>query len=159
MAELRLHAAHPRDLDPETLYRILQLRTMVFVVEQRCPYPELDGRDLEPAAEWLWATEDGQLLATMRLLREPDETVRIGRVATAQPARSRGVAGRLVAFALQRLGDSVEVVLDAQSPLEAWYERFGFGRCGAEFVEDGIPHVPMRRPGQVPPNVTVSDSG
>ena len=144
-AELELHAGHPRSLDPETLYRILQLRVTVFVVEQRCPYPELDGRDLEPETEWLWATEDGELLATMRLLREPDGTVRIGRVATEQAARSRGIARRLVEFSLQRLGDSVEVVLDAQSPLEGWYQRFGFSRCGAEFVEDGIGHVPMRR--------------
>ena len=148
MAELRLHAARPSTLDPVTLYRILQLRTNVFVVEQRCPYPELDGRDLEPQAEWLWATEDGTLLATLRMLREPDGTVRIGRVATDPGARSRGIAGRLVEFALQRLGDTGEVVLDAQTPLAGWYRRFGFVQCGEEFVEDGIPHVPMRRAGQ-----------
>lgn len=148
MPELRLHAARPSTLDPVTLYRILQLRTNVFVVEQRCPYPELDGRDLEPGAEWLWATEDGKLLATLRMLREPDGTVRIGRVATDPGARSRGIAGRLVEFALQRLGDTGEVVLDAQSPLADWYRRFGFVQCGEEFVEDGIPHVPMRRAAQ-----------
>jgi len=145
MAELQLHVARPSTLDAQTLYRILQLRTAVFVVEQRCPYPELDGRDLEPTAEWLWATEEDRLLATLRTLAEPDGTVRIGRVATDPAARSRGIAGRLVAFALDRLGDTVEVVLDAQSPLEGWYRRFGFRRSGPEFVEDGIPHVPMRR--------------
>jgi len=148
MSELQLHAGQPSALDAVTAYRILQLRTNVFVVEQRCPYPELDGRDLEPDAQWLWATEDGALLATLRMLREPDGTVRIGRVATAPVARSRGIAGRLMDFALQRLGNHAEVVLDAQSPLAGWYQRFGFVPCGAEFVEDGIPHVPMRRPAQ-----------
>ena len=143
---ITLCAAHPGTLDAETMYRILQLRVAVFVVEQQCPYPELDGRDLEPDTEWLWATEHGRLAATMRLLREPDGAVRIGRVATEQAVRSKGIAGRLVEFALQRLGDSAEIVLDAQSPLEGWYQRFGFVRCGPEFVEDGIPHVPMRRP-------------
>jgi ElaA protein len=147
MTELQLHAARPSTLDAVTLYRILQLRTNVFVVEQQCPYPELDGRDLEPDAEWLWATEDGELLATMRVLRQPDGTVRIGRVATEQRARSRGIAARLVEFALQRLGNRV-VVLDSQSPLEGWYQRFGFVRCGEEYVEDGIPHVPMCRAAQ-----------
>lgn len=147
MSELQLHAARPSTLDAVTLYRILQLRTNVFVVEQQCPYPELDGRDLEPDAEWLWATEDGELLATMRMLRQPDGAVRIGRVATEPRARSRGIAARLVEFALQRSGDR-EVVLDSQAPLEAWYQRFGFLRCGDEYVEDGIPHVPMRRPAQ-----------
>ncbi len=143
---MNLHAGRPSTLDAVTLYRILQLRVAVFVVEQRCPYPELDGRDLEPDAQWLWATEDGTLLATLRMLREPDGTIRIGRVATDPAARSRGVAGRLVEFALQRLGDAV-AVLDAQSPLAGWYQRFGFVQCGEEFVEDGIPHVPMRRGG------------
>lgn len=147
MSELQLHAARPSTLDAVTLYRILRLRTNVFVVEQRCPYPELDGRDLEPDAEWLWATEDGTLLATLRMLREPAGTVRIGRVATDPGARSRGVAGRLMEFALQRLGNH-DVVLDSQSPLEGWYQRFGFIRCGEEYVEDGIPHVPMRRLGR-----------
>jgi ElaA protein len=148
MSELELHAGHPGSLDAETLYRNLQLRSAIFVVEQRCPYQDLDGRDLEPAAEWLWATEDGRLLATLRTLREPDGTVRIGRVATDPAARSRGIAGRLMEFALHRLGDSVHIVLDAQSYLESWYQRYGFRRCGEEFVEDGIPHVPMRRSGR-----------
>lgn len=147
MTELQLHAGRPSALDAVTVYQILQLRTNVFVVEQRCPYPELDGRDLEPDAEWLWATEDGQLLATLRMLREPAGTVRIGRVATDPLARSRGIAGRLVEFALQRIGNRA-VVLDAQSPLADWYRRFGFVQCGEEFVEDGIPHVPMRRAAQ-----------
>jgi ElaA protein len=145
MAEPRLHAAHPGTLDAATLYRILQLRVAVFVVEQHCPYPELDGRDLEPGAEWLWAGQDGTVLATLRMLREPDGTVRIGRVATDPAARSRGLAGRLMEFALDRLGGTVDVVLDAQSPLAGWYQRFGFRRSGADYVEDGIPHVPMRR--------------
>ena len=83
----------------------------------------------------------------MRVLRQPDGAVRIGRVATEQRARSRGIAARLVEFALQRLGDRV-VVLDSQSPLEGWYQRFGFVRCGEEYVEDGIPHVPMCRAAQ-----------
>ena len=147
MSDLRLRQARFAELSPFEVYGLCRLRVDVFVVEQECPYPELDGRDLEPGTEWLWATEDGRLAATIRLLREPDGTVRIGRVATEQAARSKGIAGRLVEFALQRLGDSAEVVLDAQSPLEGWYQRFGFVRCGAEFVEDGIPHVPMRRPG------------
>ena len=143
-SEPELHAARPSTLDAVTLYRILRLRMDVFVVEQRCPYPELDGRDLDPDAEWLWASEDDRVLGTLRMLREPDGAVRIGRVATDPAARSRGVAGRLMEFALQRLGKA-EVVLDAQSPLEGWYQRFGFVRCGEEFVEDGIAHVPMRR--------------
>jgi len=145
MAELELHAGTPAELSSATVYQILRLRVDVFVVEQQCPYPELDGRDLEPGARWLWASEDDRLLATLRILREPDG-YRIGRVATAAEARSRGLAGRLMRHALELLGDRAAITLDAQSPLEPWYGRFGFVRSGDEFIEDGIPHVPMRRP-------------
>jgi len=143
--ELRL--GRPVELDPVTFYEVLRLRVDVFVVEQACPYPELDGRDLEPGCSWVWAVRDGRIVGTLRLLIEdtPDAgTVRIGRVATAASARSSGVANRMLAFALDQVAGQA-VVLDAQSYLEGWYQRFGFVRAGAEFVEDGIPHVPMRR--------------
>jgi len=131
-------------LDGPTVYQILRLRVDVFVVEQACAYAELDGRDVEPDALQLWVEEDGAVLATLRLLRDDDRTRRIGRVATATEARSRGLARLLMAEAL-RLSEGSDVVLDAQSQLEGWYGRFGFQRSGPEFVEDDIPHVPMRR--------------
>lgn len=132
------------DLDPLTLYKILKLRVDVFVVEQVCPYPELDGRDMEPGTRQFWIESAGEVLATLRLLDDGD-AMRIGRVATAATARSGGHAGRLMTRALE-LADGREVVLDAQSYLQGWYERFGFTVHGDEYVEDGIAHVPMRRP-------------
>ena len=140
-----VRAATLADLDPATLYKILRLRVDVFVVEQQCPYPELDGRDLEPTAQQLWIDDDaGEITATLRLLREPDGTARIGRVATAASARGAGRAAALMSHALELIGDG-PAVLDAQEYLEAWYGRFGFERSGPSFIEDGIPHVPMRR--------------
>jgi ElaA protein len=133
------------DLDPVTLYRILRLRTDIFVVEQECPYPELDGRDLEPTARQVWlARDDGDVVATLRLLRDDDGAARIGRVATAAAARGEGLAAVLMQHAIELAGDA-DVVLDAQSYLHDWYARFGFVRDGADYIEDGIPHVPMRR--------------
>lgn len=131
-------------LDPETLYRILALRVNVFVVEQQCPYPELDGLDLDPATRLVWAAEGEEVVATARVLVTADGTVRIGRVATAASARGGGLAGQLMEHCLQLAGGA-EVVLHAQSYLLAWYERFGFVRDGADYLEDGIPHTPMRR--------------
>ncbi len=117
----------------------------MFVVEQQCPYPELDGRDLEPSAVQLWLEDGaGEVSATLRLLREPDGTARIGRVATAATARGAGLAATLMSHALELVGDG-PAVLDAQEHLEGWYGRFGFERSGPSFLEDGIPHVPMRR--------------
>ncbi len=132
------------ELDPVTLYRILQLRTEVFVVEQNCVYADLDGRDLEPDARQLWVERDGAVLATLRLLTDPNGDARIGRVATAAAARGERLAGALMHHAVG-LATGRSIVLAAQSYLEAWYAAFGFSRDGAEFVEDGIPHVPMRR--------------
>jgi ElaA protein len=126
-------------------YQILKLRVDVFVVEQECAYPELDGRDLEPTARWWWVVDQGRVIATLRVLADPDGWLRIGRVATAPEARSGGVASTLMRTALAELGSDSPVRLDAQAPLEGWYGRFGFARSGANFVEDGIAHVPMRR--------------
>lgn len=133
-------------MDPVVLYRLLQLRVEVFVVEQRAAYPDLDGRDVEPGAELLWAEEDGRVLATLRVLREPD-ALRIGRVATAAAARSRGVASQLMRQGVERcrqLDAALPVLLGAQEHLAPWYGRFGFAVSGPGYAEDDIPHVPMR---------------
>ena len=135
------------EMDPLTLYRVLWLRVGVFVVEQEAAYPEIDGRDIEPGAELMWAEADGDVVSTLRVLAEPD-AMRIGRVATAASARGRGVAAELMRRAVARCEErapGLPIVLDAQAQLEGWYARFGFAVAGAPFSEDGIPHLPMRR--------------
>lgn len=69
---------------------------------------------------------------------------RIGRVATHIDHRGHGYASALIEEALRRVGDH-RVQIDAQAYLQRWYEQFGFVRCGPDFVEDGILHLPMRR--------------
>ncbi len=131
------------DLTPRRLYDLLRLRVDVFVVEQDCPYPELDGRDTEPETEHLWVDVDGDVAATVRVLAG-DGCRHIGRVATAQAHRGRGYAARLMQEAIRRIGDE-PVEIGAQAYLEAWYGRFGFVRSGEDYLEDGILHLPMRR--------------
>ncbi|MFB9239874.1 GNAT family N-acetyltransferase [Plantactinospora siamensis] len=143
---LEAHLAGFAQLDARTLYDLLRLRVDVFVVEQECAYPELDGRDLEPDTRHLWLTRDGEPVAYLRVLAEPDGGRRIGRVVVARTARGGGLAGRLLTEALTLVGDRA-CVLSAQSHLVALYARHGFVPVGAEYLEDGIPHVPMRRAG------------
>ncbi|MFC7527227.1 GNAT family N-acetyltransferase [Actinoplanes sp. GCM10030250] len=138
-----LRVASFRDLDTTTLYGILKLRSDVFVVEQECVYPDLDGRDTEPGTRHLWFQQDKTVRAYLRILSDGD-TERIGRVVTAPGARGRGLAGRLVAEALTVIG-SRPSVLHAQAHLAAFYSRYGFQQTGPEYVEDGIPHIPMAR--------------
>lgn len=137
------------DLDPTTAYQVWRLRQDVFVVEQASPYPDLDGRDLEPGTRHLLVQEAGELVGYLRILDEA-AGARIGRVVVARGARGRGLGGRLMEAALARIGDH-EARLDAQTPLAGWYAGYGFEVDGGEFVEDGVAHLPMRRdPGAVP---------
>lgn len=130
------------ELTTRQLHDLLRLRVEVFVVEQECPYQELDGRDLEPGTTHLWVDIDGAIAATLRVLTDTG-CHRIGRVATAVGHRGAGHAAALMTRALKLQDGPFE--LDAQTYLKDWYERFGFVQSGDEFVEDGIPHVPMRR--------------
>ncbi len=127
------------------LYAAIVLRSEVFVVEQQCVYLDPDGRDLEPGTTHLWfRSPDGAMASYIRVLTEPGGGNRIGRVVTAPSQRGRGLTARLIEVAV---ADAQQpVVLDAQSHLASMYARSGFVVDGAEFVEDGIPHTPMRLP-------------
>jgi ElaA protein len=140
--------AHPRvasfpELEIGTLYEILKLRSEVFVAEQACVYVDPDGRDTEPGTRHIWLEKSGKIRAYLRILDDGD-TLRIGRVVTAPAARGEGLAGRLVAEALKIIGDQPST-LEAQSHLKNFYAKFGYEQNGPEYVEDGIPHIPMRR--------------
>jgi ElaA protein len=136
-----LHHAPLSRVDPSTLYRIMALRVAVFVHEQRIvDETELDGSDLLPTTELFWIQdENDEVLATLRVL--VDDTVHIGRVATAIVGRGRGYAGQLVEAALEAYPGVVEI--SAQAHLEKWYSRFGFVRMGQDYLEAGIPHLKM----------------
>ena len=141
---MRVVAVPFEQLDARTAYDVWRLRQAVFVVEQECPYPDLDGRDTEGGTRHVaLESDDGILLGYARVL-DDGSTWRIGRVVLAADARGRGLADQLVRTALS-VCSGRDVVLDAQSPLAGWYTSFGFAVDGREFVEDGIPHVPMRR--------------
>jgi ElaA protein len=134
------------------------LRIEVFVVEQACPYPDLDGSDLLAQTRHFWLEEEsGEVIATLRLIEEGliDEApiegnpggrrqFRIGRVCTRAAARAHGYATRLLQAALADVGAD-PCALNAQTYLIDMYARHGFVVDGDEFCEDGIPHVPMRR--------------
>jgi predicted GNAT family N-acyltransferase len=130
------------ELAPATLYRILMLRSAVFVVEQRCAYLDLDGRDLDMDAWQLWIAQGDEVVAAGRVLREAHGS-RVGRLVTAPAHRGAGHAARLLRAALEVA--QPPVALSAQAHLADWYRAFGFEVVGAPFDEDGIPHVPMRR--------------
>ncbi|WP_344411830.1 GNAT family N-acetyltransferase [Pseudonocardia ailaonensis] len=145
-----LRRAWALDLDAPTLYELLRLRVDVFVVEQACPYGELDGRDLEDRARHYWLTahgDEGAVLGTVRLLKEPDGGYRVGRLCTVKTVRGRGLGRQLMEAALAEVGDGT-CVLDAQEHLGDFYRGYGFEATGPAYDWDGVAHLPMRRPGR-----------
>jgi len=157
--DLDLHVAGFAELDARAAYDVWRLRQSVFVVEQECAYPDLDGRDTEPGTRHvLLRDRTGTLVGYARVL-DDGACWRVGRVLLARPARGRGLADPLLRAALEQCSGR-DVVLDAQSPLAGWYASFGFVADGEEFLEDGIPHTPMRRdPTIVDPGDSPVDPG
>ncbi len=135
------------ELDSETLYSVLAARAAVFVVEQNCPYQDLDG--LDPAGIHIIASaDDGAVLAYGRLLpagvrfREPS----IGRVLTTSRGRGKGLGKvlmqRCLEQARQRFRDQ-PIRISAQQYLERFYQDLGFVTVSDPYDEDGIPHIEM----------------
>lgn len=141
MAEVR--AATGPEISAADLYALLRLRVDVFVVEQECPYPELDGIDLLPGTRHLWLSDGDTVLGCLRIIND-DGVARVGRVCTAAVARGTGAGVRLMAAAFDVIGDA-ESVLSAQTYATGFYERFGYRAEGEPYDEDGIPHITMRR--------------
>ena len=138
-----MHSAHLEELTPQTLLGILAVRQDVFVVEQNCPYRDIDARDAEADTVHLWIEDgDGRVVSTLRLFDDGDAGRRIGRVATLAAARGRGYSGALLRRAIEM--SDPPIVLSAQAYLVDWYARFGFEVSGERWIEDGIEHAPMR---------------
>lgn len=139
---------HFNELTTQELYRILQARVGVFVVEQTCPYPELDG--LDGKCYHLWAEDDaGSILAYLRLApsgtRYPNNPA-LTRVLTTEKARGLGLGKELTTIALEKCAElwpNEAIRISAQSYLESFYGSFGFISTGKKYLEDDIPHTEM----------------
>lgn len=139
-----------RALTTDELYALLALRAEVFVVEQRCPYQDLDGADRLATHLWIPSPE-GAPLAYARLFAPgiKHELAVIGRVVSAPSVRREGYGRALFGEAVRRVQSehgAVAVWISAQRYLQRFYESFGFARAGEDYLEDGIPHLPMIRP-------------
>lgn len=135
-----------KELSTTELYTYLQLRVNVFIVEQACPYPELDGYDLD--SYHLSFKEEGEVLAYARILPAgiKYKNISIGRVIVDQKSRGQGLAKQLMQQAMafsQEKWPNANIQLQAQSHLKHFYGSFGFKEMSEEYDEDGIPHVDM----------------
>jgi ElaA protein len=141
------------DLTVAQLYEMLALRQQVFVLEQNCLYPDIDG--LDPGAHHLlgWRSVDGQreLAAALRCLAPGAKytEMSLGRVVTSPAARGTGLGRELVAEGIacaEKLHPGHAIRIGAQAHLEGFYAGFGFVTVSEPYDEDGIMHVDMLRP-------------
>lgn len=134
------------EIDGCRLYKILKLRSDVFVVEQACPYPDMDGNDFDAIHIYIESGED--IEAYCRILQKgvtfPEAA--IGRVVVNPGHRGKGLARELMEYAMRYVGEVLNesrIMLSGQSYLKTFYESLGFRAVSDEYLEDGIPHYDM----------------
>ncbi len=133
-------------LDLMELYRILQLRSTVFVVEQNCPYLDLDNKDQESYHMAGW--KGNELVAYARLLPPglSFSEASIGRVVSNPTYRNTGAGKQLMQKAIEityTLFQVPEIRIGAQLYLQEFYTNLGFQKASEEYLEDNIPHIEM----------------
>lgn len=138
-------------LSNNQLFDLLKLRVDVFVVEQNCAYPELDEKDRHPDTQHLMGFVDDKLVACARLLPAglSYDSVSIGRIATSETYRGNGAGKTLVEKAIkhcEQIWPQCSIEIGAQEYLIRFYQKFGFQPTSAVYLEDGIPHLDMKRP-------------
>ena len=146
MKKYTIKEKHFDELTNAELYEIMRERVAVFVVEQKCPYQELDGKDID-SYHLFMQREDGSIAAYLRVLKKKDETgvAQIGRVLTTE--RGSGLGGALLHAGVLKAQNEYhadEIYLAAQVYAVGFYQKEGFRVVSEPFLEDGIPHVQMR---------------
>lgn len=141
---LTLHKKTFQELTVDELYDILRARSEVFVVEQDCPYQDLDGDD-QPSVH-LWLTEGDEVVAVCRVCPAGThmEKVSIGRVVTTR--RGKGYGKRIMREGIEAAKEyfgATEIEIEAQEYAKGFYEMFGFLQSSEPFILDGIPHIKM----------------
>lgn len=135
-------------LTADQLYDILKFRVDIFVVEQKCPYPELDDKDRHEDTLHLLGIDEDIIVAYARLLPPnlsyPDAS--IGRFAVNSSKRYQGIGTQLLEQCIQTITvqwPSKNVRISAQAHLRDFYEKFNFIKVSDSYLEDDIPHIEM----------------
>lgn len=137
------------ELSNKEVYKILQLRSEVFIVEQNCVYQDCDDKDLK--AWHLCAWDDENLLAYTRLFDKGVsycDAASIGRVLTAPSVRGQNMGKELMRRSIAKIEElfgETTIRISAQLYLKHFYESFSFVQTGEVYLEDGIEHISMLR--------------
>ncbi len=135
------------ELSLDEFHDILQLRIDIFVVEQNCPYPELDSKD-KIAFHLFCKNKKGKIIAYTRFFKGGDyyTEATLGRVVVHQNYRNQKLGEKLLKKTLlemEKVFGKVTIKIGAQKHLKKFYNTFGFQQIGEGYIEDGIPHIYM----------------
>lgn len=142
---MQLIVKHFDQLSAQELFEIYKLRVSVFVVEQECPYQEVDSSDKKAYHIWLEDSEGIKAYARVLPPGEAFEDAGIGRVIAAQ--RRLGLGTKIVEAAIETARekfDAKSITLEAQVYARGLYDKLGFIQTSEEFLEDNIPHIQMK---------------
>jgi len=136
------------ELNTSELYKILQLRSEVFVIEQDCVYQDLDFKDQK--AVHVIGIKNDKIIAYTRIFKPGDyfKEASIGRVIVDAKERKFGYGHDLMKASIkviQKKFNTLKITISAQVYLKNFYESHGFKKAGDEYLEDGIPHIEMLR--------------
>jgi ElaA protein len=136
------------ELSLNELYRIIQLRLEIFVVEQNCVYQDLDFKDQKSLH--VFGKKEDIIIAYTRIFKPGDyfKNASIGRVVVDIKERAFGYGHDLMKASIQAVEtnfNTLEITISAQVYLQRFYESHGFKKVGEEYLEDGIPHIEMIR--------------
>ncbi|HJD86015.1 GNAT family N-acetyltransferase [Empedobacter falsenii] len=149
MDEIIWHFKSFEELTSKELYKIIQLRNDVFVIEQDCIYQDADGKDFK--CGHLWATIQDEVVAYSRIVPQGisyENEPSIGRVITNPKFRRYGLGKQLMKNSVQVIENQFKtssIRISAQSYLKEFYSTFGFKQVSEEYLEDDIPHIEMLR--------------
>lgn len=140
------HIKSFQELSNDELYSVLKKRVDVFVVEQECPYPELDNIDRR--ALHCFLKIDDEIAACARILPKDTkyEEPSIGRVLVVEKFRNQGLAKQMMQHAIDYVvndWNETRIKLQAQEHLKRFYSMLGFKQVSESYLDDGIPHIDM----------------
>lgn len=130
-------------LTTQELFNIYKLRVDVFVVEQQCPYHEIDDIDLE--SYHIYRQDDNSKILSYCRLYQQNDTYHIGRVISS--TRRKGYGTQIMKTALEFAGQTLladTIIIEAQTYAKKFYEKLGFIQTSEQFDEDGVPHIQMK---------------
>lgn len=140
MDNMNIYVKSFEELTLDELYEILKIRVNVFVVEQNCPYSELD--DIDKAAYHVYIKDEDGIQAYLRVFKRGEAS--IGRVLSLK--RRQGLGTKVLREGIKvakKKYDAERIVIEAQVYARSMYEKLGFVQASEEFLEDGIPHIKM----------------